>query len=342
MSENKLVNASIILIGMVVLAVVLQTLQSFLRPFALAIILSLLLMPMVRFSKKRKIPFFITIIGLIFVFVFLISSVVSLLMEESNRIGENALNQKGDIQKAITSMQDSASKISIYGKKLDLSQFLNPEKIGPIITSTIKSLIQAVASIFSELFLAVLFMIFLIPSQELFIENIGKTMGQAKMRKFRSVLIATEKSIRDYLYTKSLISLGTAVVSAIVLLFFKSDFIVVFAILFFVLNFIPTVGSFIAVTLALLFYSLMYGLGLNVLWLGILLIIVQVVFANILEPKFAGAKLKLSPLVILLSLFLWFWIWGIVGMILAVPITSIIKIILEHIESTKKYAKLMS
>ncbi|MAE43261.1 hypothetical protein CMO93_05800 [Candidatus Woesearchaeota archaeon] len=342
MSENKLVNASIILIGMVVLAVVLQTLQSFLRPFVLAIILSLLLMPVARFSKKRKIPFFMTIIGLIFVFVFLINSIVSLLVEESSRIDENALNQKGDIQKAITSIQDSASKISVYGKKLDLSQFLNPEKISPIITSTIKSLIHAVASIFSELFLAVLFMMFLLPSQEMIIENIGKTMGQAKMKKFRSVLVATEKSIRDYLYTKSLISLGTAVVSAIVLLFFKADFILIFGILFFVLNFIPNVGSFIAVTLALLFYSLMYGLGLNVLWLGILLIIVQVVFSNILEPKFAGDKLNLSPIVILLGLFLWFWIWGIMGMILAVPIISIIKIILEHIDSTKNVARLMS
>jgi len=279
---------------------------------------------------------------LIFVFVFLINSIVSLLVEESSRIDENALNQKGDIQKAITSIQDSASKISVYGKKLDLSQFLNPEKISPIITSTIKSLIHAVASIFSELFLAVLFMMFLLPSQEMIIENIGKTMGQAKMKKFRSVLVATEKSIRDYLYTKSLISLGTAVVSAIVLLFFKADFILIFGILFFVLNFIPNVGSFIAVTLALLFYSLMYGLGLNVLWLGILLIIVQVVFSNILEPKFAGDKLNLSPIVILLGLFLWFWIWGIMGMILAVPIISIIKIILEHIDSTKNVARLMS
>tara|TARA_Y100000310_G_C20685461_1_gene818679 strand:- start:279 stop:1307 length:1029 start_codon:yes stop_codon:yes gene_type:complete len=342
MSNNKLVNASIILIGIVVLAIVLQTLQSFLRPFALAIILSLLLMPLARFSKKRKIPFFITIIGSILVFVFLVSSVISLLIEESSRIDANVLNQKGDIQKTITNIQASASKISIYGNKLDANLFLNPEKIGPITTSTIKSLIQAVASIFSELFLAILFMMFLIPSQEMFIVNIGKTMGQAKMRKFRSAIIETEKSIRDYLYTKSLISLGTAGASAIVLLFFKADFIVIFAILFFVLNFIPNVGSFIAVTLALLFFILMHGLGLNVLWLGILLILVQVIFSNILEPKFAGDKLKLSPIVILLSLLLWFWIWGIVGMILAVPITSIIKIILEHIESTKKYAKLMS
>jgi predicted PurR-regulated permease PerM len=57
---------------------------------------------------------------------------------------------------------------------------------------------------------------------------------------------------------------------------------------------------------------------------------------------FAGDKLKLSPLVIIISLFFWYWVWGIGGMILAIPLTSIIKIILEQFENTKEIAQLMS
>jgi len=337
MSENKLVNASIILIGVVVLALVLKALQSFLRPFVLAIILSFLLMPLIRLSKKKKIPASITIIGLILILVISISSVVSLIVKEGSKIDENALMQQGHMQGAINNIQSVLSKAN-----LNINQFLNPEKINMFAISLVQSLVQAIGAIFSELFLAIIFMIFLIPSREAFMKNVGKNLSKPKMDKFKSAISQTEKSIRDYLRTKSIISLGTAITSAIILAFFKADFIFIFALLFFILNFIPNVGSFVAVGLALVFYILTHGLGMNILWLALLLILVQILFGNILEPKIAGDKLNLSPIVILLSLLIWYWIWGIVGMILAVPITSIIKIILEHTDKTKKAARLMS
>ena len=332
---NKLANASIILIGVVVLALVLKTLQLFLRPLALAIILTLLLLPLMRFSKEKKIPFFIIIIGLFLILIVAVGFLGSLIGNEIAKIDKKPSN-KGVIQ-----IQDFVSKIS-FGDRQVLLKYIEPEKIGQITISIIKSLIQAVRSIFSELFIALLFLVFLVPSHETIIENIGKTMRKSKTAKFKSIISQTEKSVRDYVYAKSVISLGTAIASAIVLLVFKADFILIFAILFFILNFIPNIGSIIAVVLALLAFLLTHGLSLNILWLGVLLILIQILFGNLLEPKFAGGKLKLSPIIIILSLFLWFWIWGIVGMILAIPITSIIKIVLEHIESTNKFAKLMS
>ena len=66
------------------------------------------------------------------------------------------------------------------------------------------------------------------------------------------------------------------------------------------------------------------------------------IFGNIIEPKFAGDKLSLSPIVILLSLFTWYWIWGIGGMILAIPLTSIMKIVFSRIKVNKNIAKFMS
>ena len=101
-------------------------------------------------------------------------------------------------------------------------------------------------------------------------------------------------------------------------------------------------GSFVAVVFALLGYLLLHGFSGSFIILAGILILVQIIFGNILEPKISGDKLNLSPTLILLSLLIWAWVWGIIGMILAVPITATIKIILSNIKSTKKLAKLMS
>ena len=80
----------------------------------------------------------------------------------------------------------------------------------------------------------------------------------------------------------------------------------------------------------------------QLLVLGIFLVLTQIIFGNFLEPKIAGKELELSPILILLSLFFWGSVWGIGGMFFAVPLTSILKIILSNIDSTKKIVPFMN
>ena len=78
------------------------------------------------------------------------------------------------------------------------------------------------------------------------------------------------------------------------------------------------------------------------LLIALLLLLIQRVVDNFIEPRLTGHKLGLSPLIVLLSLVFWGWLWGVVGMILAVPLTVICKIILENIRETKPLATLIS
>ncbi len=325
MPENKLVNASIIFMGIIVLMLVLKTFKVFLRPLALAIILTLLLIPIIKFLKGLKIPFAITITGVVVILLLIVYLIGFLISIEASKINERLPNYQNQIEQAT---EYFTSKPNI-----DIKKFIN---IGNMI-SFIKAGVQAVGVFISEIFLAIVFILFLIPSYTKITENLEKNLDGTKKRKFRSTLLQTEKSIRNYLSTKIIISLGTAVVSAIALLIFRADFIFIIALLIFLLNFIPNIGSFIAVILALISYALKFGPTTNIIWLAILLILIQVIFGNLIEPKFAGKRLKLSPIVIIISLFIWYWIWGIGGMILAVPITSIIKIVLEHTDSAKNF-----
>ena len=78
-----------------------------------------------------------------------------------------------------------------------------------------------------------------------------------------------------------------------------------------------------------------------VLWLAIILISIQQIIGNLVEPKLLGDSVNLSPIVILFSLVFWGWLWGIWGMFLSVPITVMVKIILENIEATKPISIMM-
>ncbi|MBR9692989.1 AI-2E family transporter, partial [Candidatus Woesearchaeota archaeon] len=121
-------------------------------------------------------------------------------------------------------------------------------------------------------------------------------------------------------------------------LFFGVDLVIAIVLITFILNFIPSIGSTIAVGAVLLIYALQIGIGWNLLWLGLILLVVQNFFGNFLEPKITGNKLNMSPILILLGLFFWSWVWGIPGMLLSVPLTASIKITLESVIGKKSLA----
>ena len=101
----------------------------------------------------------------------------------------------------------------------------------------------------------------------------------------------------------------------------------------FFLNFIPNIGSIIAIILPTVMTLIQYeSIGYTVLVAGVITI-VQNIIGNIIEPKIMGDKLGLNPLVILVSLLIWGYIWGIAGMFLSVPLTAVVKIIISNSSS---------
>jgi predicted PurR-regulated permease PerM len=149
--------------------------------------------------------------------------------------------------------------------------------------------------------------------------------------------------IKTYINIKTLTSLITALLSFIVMKIAGVHFAEFWALLIFLLNFIPTIGSIMAVIppslLSLIQFDNSYTTAILVI---IFLISIQFLIGNIIEPKFLGESLNLSPLVIILSLGLWGNIWGIVGMFLCVPLTVIASIILAKFPKTRPIAVFLS
>ena len=149
-------------------------------------------------------------------------------------------------------------------------------------------------------------------------------------------------SIKRYLAVKTFASLLTAFLAYFALLILGVNFPLLWAFIIFTFNFIPYVGSFVATLLPAIFAAIQYNSLSYLLWTFLLVQVAQTIVANFIEPKIVGKSLNLSPLVVFVTLTVWGTIWGILGMIIAVPVTSILVIILAQFPNTRYLAILLS
>jgi len=147
-------------------------------------------------------------------------------------------------------------------------------------------------------------------------------------------------SIRHYLSIKTMTSLLTGLLIWICLKIVGVDYAIIWALIAFLLNYIPNIGSIIAAVPAVLFALIQLGFT-GVLWTTIIFVAVNMIVGNVVEPKVMGKGLGLSTYVVFVSLLFWGFVLGTVGMFLSVPLTMAIKIMLEQYHKTRWIAVLL-
>jgi len=137
------------------------------------------------------------------------------------------------------------------------------------------------------------------------------------------------EQVQRYLGVKTLMSLLNAAIAVGICLVFGIDFALLWGLLAFLFNFVPNVGSILAGAPPVLLALIQHG-PLRALVVAGLYILLDFLSSNLLEPRLMGRRLGLSPLVVMLSLVFWGWLWGPVGMLLSVPLTAVLKLLLEQ------------
>lgn len=146
--------------------------------------------------------------------------------------------------------------------------------------------------------------------------------------------------VQKYLAIKTFTSALTGICVYFWVLFFNIDFAILWGLIAFLFNFVPVIGSIVASIPAILICLITQDVGTTII-LTIGYIVVNIGISNFFEPILFGQKLGLSPLVVFLSLLFWGFIWGPAGMLLAIPLTMVAKIFLEHSDEFKWIAGLM-
>ena len=200
-----------------------------------------------------------------------------------------------------------------------------------------------VRSLVSSTGIIIVYLLFLLLEQRTFSDKIrGIIQDRSKQADAFELIGKMRSDIRTYVAIKVLTSAATGLLSFVVLHFVGVDFASFWAVLIFLLNFIPTIGSIIATAFPSILTLVQFDtMGPFIITISILSAI-QFCIGSLIEPKLMGNRLNLSPIVILLSLGLWGSIWGIPGMFLCVPITVILMIICSYFPSTRPIAILLS
>ena len=167
-----------------------------------------------------------------------------------------------------------------------------------------------------------------------FPRNVSVTLGKA--------VADVTRQVARYLTIKTLISAVTGLLVWLSLRLIGQDLAALWGMMAFLLNYIPNLGSFLIMAATMtLGLAQFYPEWDKIAAAWVAMPAIQLLMGNILDPALQGDQLDLSPLVILVSLVVWGWIWGIIGMFLAVPLTVGLKIIMAHFEVLKPFSVLM-
>ncbi len=302
----------------------------------LAIFIASLFSALLSFLQNFKIPKIIAYFLIILVFVIIIMLITYMINSSLNSFSSNLPLYEQKIKLLISGLVDylgSEVKVEVNKdellKAVDMSYFFN--------FST--KLLGGIGTFFSKFLLVFIGVAFIISESKSFEKKL-KIIFKSDKKKLQSFKLFSY-NLQKYFIVKTFTSLLTGFFVYILLIFFDLNYPLLWAVLAFLFNFIPVVGSVIASIPAILLSLISTDLNVT-FWLITFYVIVNISISNIIEPKLMGKELGLSPMVIFFSLIFWGWILGIVGMFLAVPITMTLKIAFESTHNTKWVGILLS
>ncbi|MGF1605964.1 MAG: AI-2E family transporter [Rhodothalassiaceae bacterium] len=206
-----------------------------------------------------------------------------------------------------------------------------------------QNIAASLAAFLGNLGLVIAYVLFLALSRETFGIRLERAIpDQGRLARTRTLIQRAQRQIKAYLWAKTLMSLLTAAISALVLALAGLDYVLFWAFWIFLLNFVPYIGSALGVLLPTLLALVQFD---NYLLIGSVftaLTATQLTIDNIVEPQVMGKTLNIDPLVVIVALVLWGYLWGMIGVFLAIPLTAILIFLFYQFPGTRWIAILLS
>lgn len=338
MNGNKVITVCSVIVVAFLIGLLLMVAKPVFFPLFLAVLFAYVLSPVLGFLTRLKIPRAVSILVVVLV-AFLVIYLLGAVFYSSGKNFASDLPKYGKkLESIFNTVQAWLGFAKIEWETVSWVDHLNLSNVGSVLLSSLGPFFSFMAN----LFLIFIFLVFILAGRGSIRKKIKGSFDEERSKRLIDMMENIDSQVQRYLAVKTVVSFFTGVFAAIVLLVWGLDFAIIFGFLTFLLNYIPNIGSFIAtifpVTIAIFQYDSIWP----AVWICIILILIQQTMGNFVEPKLMGQGLGLSPLVVLFSLFFWGWLWGIAGMIMAIPITAIIRIVFDNIPEFKFVAALMS
>jgi AI-2 transport protein TqsA len=324
---GRIIHSLLLAAGIVIIVAGLHAATSIIVPILISVFISIVILPMQNWLIAHKIPgtlsILLTLIAVVLIFVgfgFAVGGSVKGFADKAD-----------EYQKNLAALVESVNGlIAPFGLQISVEAII--EFLKKNVFNIFKNALLQGATFITTLVLVLLTILFVLFEAAGFSNKLKRALGEKTESKGRIRKI--QKDIQQYLLVKTLISLATGLLIGVSLAILGLDFPVLWGLLAFLLNYIPSLGSILAAGPPILLALLQFGSG-RALGVAIVFVAVNILLGNLVEPGLMGRRLGLSALVVFLSLLFWGWVWGPFGMILSVPLTMIIKIMLENTDDLR-------
>jgi AI-2 transport protein TqsA len=320
----------LLLLTAVAIGAALYFLRPVLLPFVLALFLVFCLTPAIDVQVKHlRMPRAIAVVNTILLGCFVLFLLWLLIWSSVSQMTANAGIYEDQWQRLIENAGEKLPLERVGIESDELSGFLTMPR--ETMRGLLPKIVSSIMSVLSNGLIVVIFMVFMIAGSG------GQPPPEGSLRQ------QIDWRVKRYLLTKVVVSGSTGILVGLTLWLLNVPLAMVFGLLAFLLNFIPSIGSVVATLLPLPVVVLNPDLSLPAKIMAITLPgLIQFAIGNVIEPKVMGESLDLHPVTVLLGLIFFGWLWGIIGMILATPIVAVAKIVLERLDLTAPAARLLS
>ncbi|WP_242404069.1 AI-2E family transporter [Formosa agariphila] len=329
LNDRRTTNFLLLIIVIPLVFYLLKVLSFIFVPLIFSMFIALLFLPIMRWLTKRNLPkavSIIVIVLIILVFFKLLGHLVHLSSKEILSTSDAFIFKAEEKIKLLISSLEAffgtdllKDNISISKQLFDKDTLVN--NFGP----TLNFLRSTITMMLMTAFFVVLWL-----AESINVHNLlNRTILKQKHTSVKTFM-KIEKDLIKFIKVKVFVSLMTGIFTGLACYAFDVSFPIFWGLFAFIINFIQMVGSFVTVILLSIFAFVEIEATSTLVFFIMSITGVQVMFGTILEPVFMGKSFSINIITVLVMLMLWGFIWGIPGLIMAIPITVFVKIILEH------------
>lgn len=331
---SKQLSIALFLAAIVIIVAGLKYASSLITPLLLAIFISIICAQPMAWLARKKVPHGLSILIVLIGVNMILVLIGELIGRSISKFTQDAPHYAARLNKIANDLFISLNELGIDIPPDHLGSVFNVGKV----MNTTAGMLGNLGGLMGNTLIVMFIVVFILMELNAFAVKTIAIVGTPN--KSLNYIPKIGNSIRHYLGIKTLISLGTGVLIYIGLRILGVQYAGVWAMIAFLMNFIPQIGSFLAMIPAILFALVQVGFG-GAFGTLILFVAVNLVMGSIVEPRVMGKGMGLSTLVVFISLIFWGFVFGPVGMFLSVPLTMAIKVILGQNESTKWIAILL-
>ena len=323
--NNQLITISLTLIAIISVAFALYFTRPIMIPFILALFVRILIDPIIDFQTKNlRVYRIVAIIVAIFIIIGLFVIIIPIIIDSLAIFLKSADDYN---YKVLLLIETVINKLQFFDIEIN-NEIIRESFLSLPFLDWASSALSNGANFVAKFFLVVIMTLFLL---------VGST-GAKKSQTWEKI----NHQVKKYIFVKFITSSVTGIIAGLIYWSFGLDLAIIFGTLTFLLNFIPTFGSIVAVLLPLPVAFLQFDDPAIIIMVIILPAIVHMIVGNIVEPKMFGQAFDLHPVTIIVALILWGMLWGITGMLLAAPLTAIMRVSFHHFDTTRPFALLLS